>query len=1038
MDNDDDLIDPVLVERFANGNGTIFVGSGISSSAGMPLWGELMTPLRTDLGAEIDPHASYLDIAELYETKYSRSELVRYLKNSLDKPGFQLTKAHELIVSLPVKRIYTTNFDDLLEQASSRQGIRRNVISDATQVAFADTSTLSIVKLHGDLNHETSLVIGSSDFYSYFTRNPSVSDLLKVELQTHTILFLGYSFSDVNLNMILGKVADHSGAVRPLLYALQLQPKPLATLALDRRGVKVIDIDAAPGTPEAHKKIESWLRRFKKQLQQHERRSGRTDANTQMLEKSIGFPRGQLSRVRPGLHQKFDKGIHSDFRVIVVKGEPGVGKSHLLGAIMQEDGSTGPRNSAGDAFEKIVWLTPSPDPQAASYTLDDIFDAITNSLDSFLLAEKKFSKRHRIDRMLQEHKVLIVIEDLELVSDDTHSREIKDWLQHSGPFARPASRIVITSRTLLIPGFVIELQRLAPHESRIMLDELAKQIMLRRSFPDGANGLKDRIVACTFGNPQAMKMALGLLYGVGHEAAGDAIRDLTIMIRTGARLPVSEDPGTWTLQDLPKYFCIAIEPIFDAINTMALCALAHFWHPHAPAILTGLTWEAELAASTRRLPDAFNILKAMLVFPDNEAVPAQLLEVAANIAGPGKFNSAIQQCVRFGLLECDAQRNEYRIDRISRGLLASRLSVEAEYAVRLAQHFLAFLRDKDVICRAEILAPYWNALVRSEMAKIDPYWPIIRHVVRNLGASALTIDFVELLVHYMDSRFMHTERKELIYAALQSLQASAVPGNNLRQALLRIDALAWTFMQEENFFAANKAVDEGLELLGKADFELIAIANTWKARIACSDREAAKGEPSMYIELAKKALHACTPQPSWIAMRVEMIEGDTLLSRFPGKALEHYEKAEDLAESYGGEGDGYQTGPRIALALLKKWDDATLVWSKARATHADVQHSCSCPDTYVEETPTRDELMRDAEFQFRKLLRNEHIAAARLYGRYGLALISARKHASHEAIIQLRSIHREISQRNKGNVLLKLAEDLYKQTVTNGGTSTLQ
>ena len=254
MDDDDALIDPVLVERFANGNGTIFVGSGISSSAGMPLWGELMAPLRTDLGAEIDPHANYLDIAELYETKYSRSELVRYLKNSLDKPGFQLTKAHELIVSLPVKRIYTTNFDDLLEQASSRQGIRRNVISDATQVAFADTSTLSIIKLHGDLNHETSLVIGSSDFYSYFTKNPSVADLLKVELQTHTILFLGYSFSDVNLNMILGKVADHSGSVRPLLYALQLQPKPLATLALDRRGVKVIDIDRRAGNARSAQK----------------------------------------------------------------------------------------------------------------------------------------------------------------------------------------------------------------------------------------------------------------------------------------------------------------------------------------------------------------------------------------------------------------------------------------------------------------------------------------------------------------------------------------------------------------------------------------------------------------------------------------------------------------------------------------------------------------------------------------------------------------------------------------------------------------
>jgi NAD-dependent SIR2 family protein deacetylase len=177
-------IDPVLIERFAHGNGTVFVGAGISLGSRLPSWRELMEPLKIDLGEEVDASASYLEIAELYESKHSRRDLVEYLKDRLGDVRFELTKAHELIVGLPVQRIYTTNFDNLLEQASSKRRLNRNVIIDASHIGFSDTSRLSIIKLHGDLSDINSLVISASDYYGYFTKNPAVADLLKVELQT--------------------------------------------------------------------------------------------------------------------------------------------------------------------------------------------------------------------------------------------------------------------------------------------------------------------------------------------------------------------------------------------------------------------------------------------------------------------------------------------------------------------------------------------------------------------------------------------------------------------------------------------------------------------------------------------------------------------------------------------------------------------------------------------------------------------------------------------------------------------------------------
>lgn len=100
-------IDPVLIERFAQGNGAVFVDAGISLGSRLPSWRELMEPLRIDLGDEVDRHATYIEIAELYESKHSRRDLVDNLKDRLGDVRFELSKAEELIVGLPVQRIYT-------------------------------------------------------------------------------------------------------------------------------------------------------------------------------------------------------------------------------------------------------------------------------------------------------------------------------------------------------------------------------------------------------------------------------------------------------------------------------------------------------------------------------------------------------------------------------------------------------------------------------------------------------------------------------------------------------------------------------------------------------------------------------------------------------------------------------------------------------------------------------------------------------------------------------------------------------------------
>jgi hypothetical protein len=978
--------DRQLIERFASGNGTVFVGAGISMRSGLPSWAKLMEPLRAELGDRIPERATHLDVAELYEAEHSRFGLVHYLKQELGTADYQLRRTQDLIVSLPVQRIYTTNFDDLLERAANKRLIKRNVIHDASHVGFSDTSTLSIVKLHGDLSAPGSLVISANDYYGYFTRNPVVADLLKVELQTHTVLFLGYSFSDPDFGMILGKVAAQSGPDRPLLYALQLNPPPLVAKALEKRGIKVIRLDAEAGTPEANREVEHWLDCFLQTLHRYERRKRQQASAMSKVRDAFAIPKYKHSLIRLLTLRRIEDVLRADFPVILVKGEAGAGKTQLVATATANVLVPGGSVVVSDVFERIIWIRSAS--TGSPRTLDHILETILNAIESFpdagLTSEKKVDEANRV---LEEHRVIVVIEDLEEDGrEDGEIARIKSWLEQLGSDAHPRSRIVVTSRSVVLPGFMVEVGRLSMDEAVKMVNEHAESIMLRREIPNGLPAGTDKWLAdCTLGNPQAIQLALGLFFGTANDGATKRVFDgLAWKHHTNIELA----------------FAALIDAMLDELKK-------------PPA---GTIYEPGSE------PPAHRILRAMLVFPDAEPVPATMLKHVSGIinGSPHSPNFALEaeRCVRFGLLERDTKNDTFELHRTSKKLLVASLAkCENDKSFdRLAEYLLDFLRDEpdlNVVCRREIKEDYWNALVRDQMSKIDPVWPIIKHVMSQAETTPLITPFVLLLVHYMDSRFLNVERAKFLGAAMEAL-ANMPPDQEAWskevQALLKIDALAWTYMENSEPDKAAKQIEEGLALISPSEHQdLVALAEAWRARMACEDKLETAYK---HLDRAEQAARN-VPEKHWIHMRVKMISGDVryrdseqqrkLDTKWLSKlqeALAAYEEAEHLAERYGGEGDGYQTSPRIGLALLKQADDPN-------APHAQDM----------------------AAQRFRKLVENSQVATGRLYGQYGNALIAANNNATREAVAQLEAIHREISHLGRGNVLLSLAKKLYHETL---------
>jgi tetratricopeptide (TPR) repeat protein len=778
--------------------------------------------------------------------------------------------------------------------------------------------------------------------------------------------------------MILGNATLQSGSSRPLLYSLQFRPSDLYVRAMDTRGVKVIGLDVESGTAEADQAVEDWLRSFRQSLISFERRKNRPGRDSRHArEPGVPLLRNNAIR-RLKMSERIRTGLHSDFRVVVVKGEAGIGKTQLVAEAAADSLHAAGTFMSADAFERVVWIKASFDAGVIGHTLGGILDAIANNVDTLLFSEGSDNlekKRSDINAILQEKRLLVVIEDLEDPMINDHGggpvsrneersapfMEIKEWLENAGPYANPKSRIIVTSRSAIVAGFVVEIAKLNSEEATELLHDHAHAIMLRRYCPKLSGTLEKKLLAITTGNPQAIRLALGLCNGTGE--------------------PVE------VLENLENRF-----------------RLEHVPSEKIESVFTVLIDEI-LARLKRQFAPAVDIVIAMMVFPTEEWVPVSLLQAAVgdtiDVAKElALFTEPAERCVRFGLLERNARTDMYLMPRVIREvLLRDSANKDRRDAVRLrlADRLLASLECS--VCRPDIPEAYWNALVWDGMATIDSYWPIIEAIMYHAAKSERAVKFALLMAHYMDSRFLNNQRLHFIRRALDALGED----ERYTKALLHIDALAWTFIEEGANDKARAEIVEGTDLLSQMDSgaadDLKALAHAWHARIDASEKEN-KGHAIESIRAAFRLARRLKEKP-WILMRVEMMAGDVkLMNGDPDAAVRHYEHAAEYAELYGGEGDGYQTNPRMGLALLAVCDKR------------------GEPDKDAMETARR---------RFTQLIDNSHVATGRLYGQYGMALIAARENLTEEARRQLQQLQREIRLRSKGHVLLTLAQESYEK-----------
>ncbi|WP_192578122.1 SIR2 family protein [Francisella sp. LA112445] len=144
----------------------------------------------------------------------------------------------DCLFKLRPSRIITTNWDNLLEKYIENNAESYDIISSDEDLLRSDLSN-KVIKMHGDFDKNN--IVFKEDDYSLYEKNfPIITNYIKNILTSHTVLFLGYSYSDFNVRNIFSWLQDFSKN-RPPIYMFMKEDKGLYSKYYDNLGVKLIN-----------------------------------------------------------------------------------------------------------------------------------------------------------------------------------------------------------------------------------------------------------------------------------------------------------------------------------------------------------------------------------------------------------------------------------------------------------------------------------------------------------------------------------------------------------------------------------------------------------------------------------------------------------------------------------------------------------------------------------------------------------------------------------------------------------------------------
>ena len=197
------------------------------------------TERKTQREKQFNP-SSALRLASEYEVAFSRRKLESFLLEKIPDSGHQPGNIHSLLLQLPWKDVYTTNYDTLLERTEvpGRAYQPVNTAHDLTN-AFSPR----IIKLHGSFPSQTPFIITEEDYRTYPKWFAPFVNTVRQSLIENAFVLIGFSGDDPNFLEWTGWIRDELGGHHAPFYLVgPLTLDNVQRSLLTQRGVTPIDL----------------------------------------------------------------------------------------------------------------------------------------------------------------------------------------------------------------------------------------------------------------------------------------------------------------------------------------------------------------------------------------------------------------------------------------------------------------------------------------------------------------------------------------------------------------------------------------------------------------------------------------------------------------------------------------------------------------------------------------------------------------------------------------------------------------------------
>lgn len=181
-----------------------------------------------------------------------------------DKVDLASSVIHKSIANSKFPMIYTTNYDRWIEKAFELYGKRFIKIASVSDIPLIKDGVTQVIKFHGDFDNDDTIVLDESSYYERLEFETPLDIKLRSDVLGKSVLFIGYSLTDVNLRFLFYKLAklwktNNGGGVQPRSYVFTHRPNPIQEAILDQWGINMI----TSKEDDPQKALQEFLERFR-------------------------------------------------------------------------------------------------------------------------------------------------------------------------------------------------------------------------------------------------------------------------------------------------------------------------------------------------------------------------------------------------------------------------------------------------------------------------------------------------------------------------------------------------------------------------------------------------------------------------------------------------------------------------------------------------------------------------------------------------------------------------------------------------------